>query len=118
MRQLEASDPRLRGARECAPLVPEHLALDKILWNRRAIHPHERLVASWTGVVNRARHQLLAGARLAGDKHAGVSRRDAGDHLPDAFHRRTVANHLPRKAELGTKLSCHTPRLAQLQSRG
>ena len=72
---------RRRPARTCparsatAPVkrplhVPEQLALDQLRRDRGAVDLDERPVARGaTGLVERARHQLLAGAVLAGDEH-------------------------------------------------
>jgi hypothetical protein len=67
------------GARERAFEVAEELALEQRLRNRSAVHRHERVVAPGTGGMDRARHQLLAGAALARDEDVGGRRRAAGD---------------------------------------
>ena len=46
------------------------------------------------GVVDGARHQVLAGARLAGEQHGGVGLRDLLHHVEDALHRRARAEDL------------------------
>ena len=91
--------------------------LDEIARNRGAIDPHERTLASRASVMNRRRHQLLAGARLAADQHARVRRRHARDHLPERAYRRRVADHLPRQAEVRAQRACLTARPSQLERR-
>ena len=51
VRQLEAAQPALGGAGEGAALVAEHLGLDQLARNRRAVHRDERLraPAGWRG---------------------------------------------------------------------
>jgi hypothetical protein len=44
--------------------------------------------------VQRARDQLLAGAGLAGDQHAGLDRVDLGDQLEHLLHRAALAEQL------------------------
>ena len=79
---LEFSDLVLVGAGEAALDVAEHLALDQLLGNRRAVDLHEGLGRARTHGVERARHQFLAGAALAVDQDApvglGHQRRAAG----------------------------------------
>ena len=84
VRELEPSDAAVRRAGERALLVPEHLALDEIARNRRAVHAHERAVASRARAVDRRRDELLARAGFAGDQHARVGRRDARDQSAHA----------------------------------
>ena len=48
-------------------------------------------------LVQRARHQLLARAALAGDQHRGVGLGDAVDQVVDLSHRRAVADDLARQ---------------------
>ena len=57
------------GAGERALHVAEQLALDQLGRDRGAVHLDEGAVAPGRGLVQRARHQLLAGAVLAGDEH-------------------------------------------------
>ena len=59
--------------------------------------PHERPARAPAVVVERARHDLLAGAGLAAQQHAHVARRDAPDRLVDLLHGRVAADE---RAEL------------------
>src|SRR5262249_38705899 len=55
-------------------LVAEELALDERMRQRRAVHHHQWALASLAARVDRARQQLLAGARLAMQQHRGGRR--------------------------------------------
>jgi hypothetical protein len=50
--------------------VAKQFALEQRLGNRRAIHRDERFIRAVAVLVNRARHQFLAGAGLAANQHA------------------------------------------------
>ena len=66
--------------------MPEQLALEQRFGQRRAVDGDEGLAATRREVVDRARHQLLAGAGLALDEHRGADRRhvlDLDEHLLD-----------------------------------
>ena len=65
-------------AGERAAHVAEQLRLEQRLGDRRAVHLDQRHVALRAAVVDRARHQLLAGAGLAGDEHRALG---LGDQL-------------------------------------
>ena len=69
---LEPAEPARVGAGERALLVAEQLALDQLARDRRHVDGDERAVAALAEIVQRARHQLLAGAGLAGDQHGEV----------------------------------------------
>src|SRR4029453_14448152 len=59
---------------EAAFLVAEELGLDELLGDRRAIDLDQRPVLARAELVDRPRHQLLAGAALAGDQYGGGGR--------------------------------------------
>ena len=61
--------------------------------NRRAVHFDERAALAPAGVMNRARHQFLAGAVLAENQHAAVGRRRQRHLLAQVVHRRALAHH-------------------------
>ena len=82
-----------RGAGERPPLVPEELALEERLRERRAVHRHERALRARAVVVERARDHLLARAALAPEEHRRAARRDARD---DVEHR-APARRSPRR---------------------
>ena len=74
------------GAGEGALHVPEELRLQDRLGERAAVDGHERLGLAARLLVNLARRPFLAGARLAGDEHAGVGAghaRHQADHVED-----------------------------------
>src|SRR6478752_1570415 len=61
--ELEPPDPAVRRTGERALLVAEHLALDEIARDRRAVDPHERPVAPRAPEMDRRRDELLARPR-------------------------------------------------------
>ena len=67
--QLEAAGAPIGGAGERAALVPEDLALEQRLRNRRAVDGDKRRLGARAELVDRLRDQLLARARLADDEH-------------------------------------------------
>ena len=85
---LEAALAPGDRAGERALLVAEELALQERLAERRAVEPHERRLGARAGAVDRLGDQLLAGAALAVDEHAGAARR----HLLDE---RAAARTMP-----------------------
>src|SRR5216117_4194925 len=82
------------GARERALLVAEELALDQLLAERRAVHLDQRLRAPRAPVVERVRHQLLAGAARAADQHGDVGVGDLVDGLEEPAHGRALPDDL------------------------
>src|SRR5207247_6792955 len=70
---FELADARGRRAGERALLVAEQLALEQLRWERRAIHLHERLIASRRPLMDRARDELFADAAFAADEHRHVA---------------------------------------------
>ena len=99
VRGLEAADAARVRARERALLVAEQLALDQLAADRRAVHRHEGAALPRARLVQRLRHQLLAGARLAADQHGEVGLRDLPDRLEHRAHARPAAHQVPH-AEL------------------
>ncbi len=59
-----------------------------------AVDRHEGLVLRGLRVVEGARHQLLAGAALAGDEHARGGGAHARDHREDLLHRLRLADEV------------------------
>ena len=74
--------------------VAEELGLQQGLGDRAAIDGHERRVLAPTLVMDRARHQLLAGAALAlnQDRHVGLGHER--QHREDLPHLRCAADDL------------------------
>jgi hypothetical protein len=52
--------------------VAEELAFHQLAGDGAAVHCDERPFGARSGLVDQARHQLLAGAALAGDVHRGL----------------------------------------------
>ena len=95
--QLELAEPALLGVGERALLVAEQLGLEQRGRDGRRRDPHEGPPRAPAVVVERARHHLLAGARLAAQEHAHVAARDAADGLVDLLHGGVTAD---QRAEL------------------
>ena len=89
---LEAPLPLRARAGEGALLVPEELALQEALRERRATERHEVAVLARAVVVDGLGEELLAGAALAGDEHGDVGRGDLPHDLEDARHERPGAD--------------------------
>ena len=94
VRGLEQALVRAVGARERAFDVAEQLGLEQVLGHRAAVDRDERLVLARARAVNRAREQLLAGARFARDQHARVGVRDHARLLQARFHGRAARDDL------------------------
>jgi len=75
LRRLEPPGTRLMGPGERAALVAEQLGVDQRLAEGTAVDGDER-PAAFAGLVHPPRQQLLAGAGLADDQHAGLRARD------------------------------------------
>ena len=101
----EAAVAAGRRAGERAALVAEQLALEQRLGQRGAVQLHERALGARAALVDRGRDQLLAGAALAGDQHAGARRRDLRDGLEHLLHRRGVADDVREAVLLGQPLA-------------
>ncbi len=84
--QLELAELALLGVGEGAPLVTEELGFEQRPRNGRRRHRDERPPRAPAVMVDRARDQLLAGARLAAQQHGHVAGRDAPDRLVDLLH--------------------------------
>ena len=80
------------GAGEGPFAVAEELALDEVLGQGAAVDRDEGVAGAAALVVEVAGDQLLAGAGLAQDHHAGIGRRDRVDQAADRLHRRGVAD--------------------------
>ena len=76
VRGLEQAFVGAMRARERALLVTEQLGLEQILGHRAAVDRDERALLARARAMDRARHELLAGARFARDQHARVGARD------------------------------------------
>ena len=102
VRQLELPCPVGERAGEASLHVTEQLALDQLGRDRCAVHLDERPSAARAQGMDRPGHELLTGAVLSGDQHAGLSGRDLLnplDHLLDRLaraHLRLEAHVLAR----------------------
>ncbi len=81
-------------AGEGAALVAEELGLEQVARDGGGVDGDEGRVAARAVAVQRARHQLLAAARLAVDQHGGVRVREPADGAEDLLHRRRLAEDL------------------------
>src|SRR5262249_9301030 len=89
MRRLELADLELVGAGEGAAFVAKQLALQELARHRGAIDLHEGPAPSRGKMVDGARDQLLARARLAGDQDGDVDAGGLADDLARFQHFRT-----------------------------
>src|SRR5262249_21365727 len=80
---LELCDLQLVSGGECAALVPEKLALQKVARQGRAIDLDERSGAPGRQVMDGSRHHILAGAGFPADEHGDVGPRDELDDVAD-----------------------------------
>jgi hypothetical protein len=94
VRGLEQALVAAVGARERALLVAEELRLEQVLGHGAAVDADEGLLAAVACAVNRAREELLAGARFARDEHARIRRRDHFRLLETGLHRRAPRENL------------------------
>ena len=87
VREFESPQSSLGGAGERALLVAEQFALQQRLGQRPHVHGDKCLVATWTELVNGARHEFLAGPALALEQDGAA---DGGDvrHLHQHFAHR------------------------------
>ena len=75
-----------------ALLVAEQFRLDQFARDGRHVDRHERTVAPPAVVVQRARDQLLAGARFAGNEYRQIGLREPRHDPVDILHRRGAAH--------------------------
>ena len=80
------------GAGEGALLVPEQFRLDQVARDGGHVDGDERAVAALAEIVQRARHQFLAGAALAGDHHREVGLHQARQRAVDVLHGRRATD--------------------------
>src|SRR5215469_8873752 len=79
---------------ERTTFMAEQLALQQALRNRRTIHRHEWRAPAPRLEVNRAGHEILAGAALAEQEHGRIVRDDATNQLVDFLHGRAAPDYL------------------------
>ena len=91
--QLEEPRLVLGRAEEPAAHVPEELALEQRVVDRGTVDGDEPAIAPRADAVERARHELLAGAGLAGHERQAHVRGEAPDHPEEILHARAAADH-------------------------
>src|SRR5689334_11184142 len=94
MRQFETADPLRDGARERAALVSKELAFQQASGYCRAVELDEGIRLARAEIVDRARDQLLPGARLPVDQDRGIGGSDGLDLLQDVAQGVTPADDL------------------------
>ena len=72
--------------------MTEELGLQQVLGNGAAVHRHEGLGAAVALAVNVPGHELLAGATLAADQHAGLGVRHLDREIEDPLQDRAVTD--------------------------
>ena len=101
---------------ERAAHVAEHLALEERRRDAAEIHFDERPRLTPAVAMDRFRHQLLAGAALAGDQHRRIGRGDAPHQLQDAQQPRIFA-HQVAEVVLAVQLLARRHALVGLRAR-
>ena len=76
--------------------MAKQFRLDQVARDRGHVDRDERAAAPLTVIVQRARNQFLARARLAGDHYREVGLHQAGEHAVDLLHRRRAADQRNR----------------------
>ena len=89
MGPLEAPPVGALGAGESPPFVSEQFRFKQLGGNRRAVDRHKRAIAARAKGMQGARHQLLAGAGLAGNDHRRIGRGIQLDLAIDLAHDHT-----------------------------
>jgi hypothetical protein len=105
----------LDGPRERPPLVAEELAPEELAAQRAAVHSLEARSPPRAQPVERRRHQLLPGARLAHDQDRHVDGREAREAPEEGLHGWTLADQAlePRQGSRGRPRGGHRSRLAR-----
>src|SRR5262245_31090987 len=92
MGDFEAPGFTSHRSREGAFFVPEELALDECLRQRRAVDGHKGTTGPVTSLVNESREKLLAAARLTEQKNGRAS--GSGERrLPDGLLQGGTVTH-------------------------
>jgi len=93
---LEAAGAARVGAGEGALLMTKQFRLDEVARNSRHVDGDERSGAPLAIVVQRARHQLFAGAGFAADHHREIRLHQSRQHPVDFLHRRRAPDQRDR----------------------
>ena len=115
--QLEAAETALGRPGEGAALVAEHLRLDQIARDRRAVDGDEGAARAAARRVHGGRDQLLPGAGFPGDQHPRLGGPDPRDQSADLLHGGAVAHQISPPAQLGLQGAVLRPGPVQLQRR-
>ena len=92
-------------AGERAFLVSEEFALEQRLGQRAAVNGDQRMESSRAGMVDRARHQFLAGAAFARDQHGRVGRTNGLNGLENLAHGPALADDVAGTRDFGNGLA-------------
>src|SRR5207249_9116166 len=94
-------DPVVDRAGERPALVAEELALEERVREGGTVDGDEAAALALTLEVDRARRELLAGARLAVDEDGRVVLRQHADRLEDLVHDAVAAHHVGERVAIG-----------------
>ena len=86
---------------ERAAHAAEQLGLEQVFRQRAAVDGHELLLLTRAGVVDRLRHELLAGAALPDDEYVAVAVEHPADGLTELLHHRRRTNQMFEAAAPG-----------------
>ncbi len=104
--EFEFAAPVGKRARDRAAHVPEQLAFDECIRQRRAVQADERLVGARRRRVYLAGDEFLADARFARDEHGQIARCDDGDVVHQPFVAVAAADDVP-SARPAARLPVH-----------
>ncbi len=94
---LETAAPHVLRPGKSAAFVSEQLRFEQVFRNRRGVDRDERLRRARAVTMQRARHQFLAGARIAGNQHRRMRLRQPADDAEHFLHRRRLTEDLGRR---------------------
>ncbi len=104
--ELEQSRLVFDRPQEAAAHVSEELALEHGVVDRGTVHCDEPAIAPRADAVQRARHELLARAGLAGHERQAHVWCEAPDHPEEVLHARTSSDH-PAELEPSCQVAFH-----------
>ena len=93
---LKAAAAHGLRAGKSAALVAEEFALQQVFGDGSGVDGHKRAIGARGMLVQRARHQLFAGAGFAGDHHRDVALAQAADGTEHVLHGGRLAQHFGR----------------------
>ena len=86
--------------------MTENFAFDQSFGNCRTVNCEERATLARTQIVERAGHQFLSGAALAGDEHGDIGRSNLLDQREDFAHVLGAADHRAENACVAQLPTC------------